>query len=60
MSTNKSRRNRAAVRAAAAGAAALGVGLAMAAPAHADAFVRLPGGSAHGDGLDLTRTSESA
>ncbi|MGW5523557.1 MspA family porin [Gordonia sp. NPDC003950] len=60
MSTNKSRRNRVAVRAAAAGVAALGVGLATAAPAHADAFVRLPGGSTHADGLDLSRTSESA
>lgn len=49
-----------AARAAIAGAAAISVGLAVAAPAHADAFVRLPGGVAHGDGLTLTRTSETA
>lgn len=60
MSTNKSRRLRAAARAAATTGAVVGVGLAMAAPAHADTFVRLPGGSAHGDGLDLTRSGESA
>lgn len=41
-------------------AAAVGVCASAAAPAHADAFVRLPGGTAHGAGLTLTRSHESA
>ncbi|MGW0036961.1 MspA family porin [Gordonia sp. NPDC003376] len=60
MSTNTSRLRPTAVRAGLAGAAAIGVALAVAAPAHADAVVKLPAGSAHGDGLTLTRTAESA
>ncbi|RPA65315.1 hypothetical protein EF294_05685 [Gordonia oryzae] len=60
MSTSTSRLRPIAARAAVAGAAALGVALALAAPAHADAFVRLPNGTAAGDGLTLTRTHETA
>lgn len=41
-----------------AGAAA--IAMTAVAPAHADAFVRLPNGSQAGDGLQLTRTGESA
>ena len=59
MTTNESRMRRGAVGALAIGAVATAVGLA-AAPAHGDAFVRLPGGTATGDGLTLTRTTESA
>lgn len=59
MTTNESRMRRGAVGALAIGAVATAVGLA-AAPAHGDAFVRLPGGTATGDGLTLTRSNEYA
>lgn len=59
MTTNESRMRRGAVGALAIGAVATAVGLA-AAPAHGEAFVRLPGGTATGDGLTLTRSNEHA
>lgn len=59
MRTKQSRLRRGAIGALAVGAAASAVGVA-AAPAHADAFVRLPNGAATGAGLTLTRTGESA
>lgn len=61
MSTITSSARRAALAGALAGAAAAGVAVTGVAPAHADAFVRLPNGTQTGDaGLTLIRTGESA
>ncbi|MFW0791181.1 MspA family porin [Gordonia sp. CPCC 205333] len=60
MSTNKSSVRRGAFAGVLAGAAAVGIAVTGVAPAHADAFVRLPSGSQAGDGLQLIRNGESA
>ena len=60
MSTIKSSARRGALAGVLAGVAAAGIAVTGVAPAHADAFVRLPNGSQGGDGLQLIRTGESA
>ncbi|NMO03964.1 hypothetical protein HH308_22370 [Gordonia sp. TBRC 11910] len=60
MSTIKSSARRGAFAGVLAGAAAVGIAVTGVAPAHADAFVRLPNGSQGGDGISISRTGESA
>ncbi|GAB20420.1 hypothetical protein GOEFS_115_00600 [Gordonia effusa NBRC 100432] len=60
MSTIKSPVRRGAFAGVLAGVAAAGIAVTGVAPAHADAFVRLPSGSQSGDGLQLIRNGESA